>query len=48
MMRTGMSYENAHEAALIYYNAKEFNLYHPEVIKNTQNHLVIYGLNSGV
>ena len=33
MMNKGMSYENAHELAKMYYNAIEFNLYHPEVIK---------------
>ena len=33
MMRNGMNYKNAHEAAKVYYSATEFNLYHPEVIK---------------
>lgn len=33
MMKNGMSYDNAHEAAKVYYNATEFNFYHPEVIK---------------
>lgn len=33
MMKNGMSYDNAHEAAKAYYNATEFNFYHPEVIK---------------
>ncbi len=33
LMKNGMSYEDAHEAAKAYYNATEFNLYHPEVIK---------------
>lgn len=32
MMKNGMSYEAAHEAAKAYYNAVEFNLYHPDVI----------------
>lgn len=33
MMKNGMSYDNAHEAAKEYYNATEFNFYHPEVEK---------------
>ena len=33
MMKNGMSYEAAHEAAKAYYNAVEFNFYHPDVIK---------------
>ncbi len=33
MMKNGMGYDEAHEAAKMYYNATEFNLYHPEVIK---------------
>ncbi len=33
MMKNGMGYEDAHEAAKSYYNAIEFNFYHPEVIK---------------
>ena len=33
MMKNGMSYNNAHEAAKVYYNATEFNFYHSEVIK---------------
>ncbi len=35
-MKNGMEYEQAHEAAKIYYNAVEFNFYHPEVIKQNQ------------
>ncbi len=27
-----MGYQDAHVAAKAYYNAKEFNFYHPEVI----------------
>ena len=34
MMRKGFSYNDAHTAAKEYYNAEEYNLYHPEVIKN--------------
>ena len=37
MMNNGMSYEEAHEAAKAYYNAKEFNFYHPEVIVRYKN-----------
>lgn len=33
-MQSGMGYEEAHQAALEYYNAKEFNLYSPDVIKS--------------
>ncbi len=33
MMRGGMNYNNAHKAAKTHYNATEFNLYHPEIIK---------------
>ena len=33
LMKKGMSYEEAHEAAKAYYNAVEFNFYHPDVIK---------------
>lgn len=33
LMNNGMSYEEAHEAAKAYYNAVEFNFYHPDVIK---------------
>lgn len=33
LMKNGMSYDNAHEAAKVYYDATEFNFYHPEVIK---------------
>lgn len=32
-MKRGMSYDYAHEVAKTCYNAKEFNFYHPEVIK---------------
>ena len=32
MMKNGMSYEAAHEAAKAYYNAVKFNLYHADVI----------------
>ena len=35
-MKNGMEYEQAHEAAKIYYNAVEFNFYHPEMIKQNQ------------
>ena len=33
LMKNGMNYNDAHEAAKAYYNATEFNLYHPEVVK---------------
>jgi len=33
-MQNGMGYDEAHRAALEYYNAKEFNLYSPDVIKS--------------
>lgn len=33
MMKNGMSYEASHEAAKAFYNAEEFNFYHPDVIK---------------
>lgn len=32
MKKYKMSYEQAHNSAKQYYNAKEFNLYHPDVI----------------
>ena len=32
MMKNGMSYEIAHEAAKEHYSAVEFNFYHPDVI----------------
>lgn len=35
MMKNGMSYNDAHNAAKSYYNATEFNFYHPDVIKAT-------------
>lgn len=31
--KNGMGYRKAHGAAKVYYNAVEFNFYHPEVIK---------------
>jgi len=34
LMQNGMGYDEAHRAALEYYNAKEFNLYSPDVIKS--------------
>ena len=33
MMSKGMTYENAHDAAKAFYNAIEYNFYHPDVIK---------------
>ena len=33
MMKNGMSYEASYEVAKAYYNAEEFNFYHPDVIK---------------
>lgn len=35
-MKNGMDYDKAHGAAKVYYNATEFNFYHPEVIKQNQ------------
>lgn len=33
LMKKGMDYNSAHDAAKSFYNAKEFNFYHPDVIK---------------